>query len=363
MPVPEPGLRVLIDDGMSTSRFLTGIGHHCVGLADALSRIVDCRLTDYGPIRFVPRLFRRFIYILAVNLATPFRGEGIVHFQNYYVPRFRGSKIVVVTIQDLTAFRFPDTLPSIYLRYARKAIAQAVVRSDLVIVPLAAVRADLHDVLPESRNKRTEVCPDGLRESFRAPSAAAGVRLPAGLQPNGYFLSVGTIERRKNLALLVRAFLAWRGRGGVGMEFRLVLAGRPGFGSAEVLALLSGGGPVVHLAGLKDPELAALYGNCRAVIFPSLYEGFGLPLVEAMSMGAPVIASDIPTTRELHAAHGCRYRLFEKDRQEDLVRCMEDAYRAGAASRPRVDYGDLSGYFYENVARRHVEVYRSLMET
>jgi len=359
MAVPRPSLKILIDDGMATSRFLTGIGHHSLNLAIALNRYLPCRLTNYGPIRFVPRIFRRLIYIFAVNLFTPLRRVDVVHFQNYYLPRFRGSKRVVATIQDLTAFTFPQTLPPLYCRFARKATAQAVARSDLIIVPLHAVRDDVHRFFPESRTKKIEICPDGLRDVYASPEAPCAP-LPAGLRSGAYFLTVGTIERRKNLAMLVRSFLAWKTKRGIDDTFRLVLVGQDGFGSEEIQELIAGDGPILRLRGLADTELLTLYRNCRAVIFPSLYEGFGLPLVEAMSQGAPIIASAIPTTLELNRAHGHLYRLFDRHRGEELEECMEAAHRGDPSPQGPLPYGDLSVYSYDNIARSHVRMYQSL---
>jgi len=106
-----------------------------------------------------------------------------------------------------------------------------------------------------------------------------------------YFLAVGTLEPRKNLERLVEAFV----QSGVSDTHDLVLVGRAGWGPAL---------PHVEvISGLDDAALAAAYAGATAVVLPSLYEGFGLPVVEAMKLGVHVVCSDLPVLREVSGGH------------------------------------------------------------
>lgn len=122
-----------------------------------------------------------------------------------------------------------------------------------------------------------------------------------------YFLCIGTIEGRKNHALLLRVWKSLRRQMGVGTP-ELVLVGRRGWMADEVFAELdqqsvesgpNGNGKVVELSHCDDRELAALIAHCRAVLMPSHIEGYGLPVLEAMMLGAPVIANNLAVYREI----------------------------------------------------------------
>jgi glycosyltransferase involved in cell wall biosynthesis len=127
-----------------------------------------------------------------------------------------------------------------------------------------------------------------------------------------YFLAVGTWEPRKNLELLIQVFRTMQANGELA-GYRLVLAGGAGWRDKRLRALLRhepdtlvGASPVVPLGFVSDEQLAQLYTGCHAFVFPSRYEGFGLPVLEARACGARVIATDIPEIREA-AGDGALY--------------------------------------------------------
>jgi glycosyltransferase involved in cell wall biosynthesis len=150
--------------------------------------------------------------------------------------------------------------------------------------------------LAEFARARNLAVPDIRIEKLGADAARrGGTTLPAGLENGRYVLFVSTIEPRKNHALLLRVWkrLAARPQGVNGAK--LVFAGRQGWMTGDVMAALQDDPvfrrDVVHVAGASDDELAALYAGAAFCVYPSLYEGFGLPVIEAFSHGKPVIAS------------------------------------------------------------------------
>jgi glycosyltransferase involved in cell wall biosynthesis len=136
------------------------------------------------------------------------------------------------------------------------------------------------------------------RSDARRLEAQFGIEAP-------YFLAVGTWEPRKNLELLVRVFRELRSEGALS-SYRLVLVGARGWKDRrlrmlverETMSRSAEGGDIIPLGYTSDEALAHLYSGCQAFVFPSLYEGFGLPVAEARACGAKVIASDLPEVRE-----------------------------------------------------------------
>jgi glycosyltransferase involved in cell wall biosynthesis len=146
----------------------------------------------------------------------------------------------------------------------------------------------------------------GVSPAFRPRERTDVQRVEAELGIEApYFLAVGTWEPRKNLELLVRVFLGLRNEGALG-GYRLVLVGARGWKDRRLTRLVeretmsrsAEGGDIIPLGYTSDEVLAHLYSGCQAFVFPSLYEGFGLPVAEARACGAKVIASDLPELRE-----------------------------------------------------------------
>jgi glycosyltransferase involved in cell wall biosynthesis len=221
----------------------------------------------------------------------------IVHATNHAaVPPVRGRQRLVVTVHDLAFERFPELFPRTWLRLYRWGTRAAVDRADAILVPSERTKTDLVDKL-QADPERIHVTPlassleppkadefPGLRETL----ASRGIRAP-------YILAVGTIEPRKNLVRLVKAFRRLRSEG---LPHSLVLAGPEGGGAEDLRAELArGGSDGVIVAGAID--LRCAYTDAAAVAYVSLYEGFGLPVIEAMGFGAPVVASDVSSIPEV----------------------------------------------------------------
>ena len=180
----------------------------------------------------------------------------------------------VVAVHDL-AFRLrPREVPWQQRLYLGRLLPRALRTAARVIVPSAATRADLARLFPAWAGK-VAVVPEGP-----TPLPPAG-RLPDGLKP-GFVLAVGTLEDRKNYGRLAQAYARLEN------PPPLVIAGRPGWNGAPPPS-----GPGIRVLGhVGDAELAALYEAAAVLAFPSLYEGFGLPLLDAMKRGLPALVSD-----------------------------------------------------------------------
>jgi glycosyltransferase involved in cell wall biosynthesis len=301
-------MRILLEDGFSIEKG-TGIGRYTQNLANELGRQGGLELLPapqglLGRVR--PVSARRILY--TVWLETAFQNRlvkiepDIVHFTNHLVPRARKSQAkYVVTIHDLTTWRLPGALPPLYGRYIRTAIARAVKVADLILCPSDSVRQDVVEYfgLDPARVRTAwnmdsnlpSLSPQKQEEVFEPLAKRLRLRKP-------YLLFVGTLEHRKNLTTLIEAF----GKAAASSDLQLVLAGRPGYGFPSIQAAIERQtcrNRCVITGYLCDQELAVLYQRADLFVYPSRYEGFGIPLVEAMKYGLPIVASRIPSTLEV----------------------------------------------------------------
>jgi glycosyltransferase involved in cell wall biosynthesis len=219
----------------------------------------------------------------------------LVHATTWAVP---GRRVpLVVTVHDLAFLRAPEQFTRRGNQFFRR--AWEVVRDEAVrvVVPSEATRADcLAHGLPEDRLR---VVPHGVRVPDVAPEQVSDLRRRLGLE-RGYVLWCGTLEPRKNLPRLLEAFARLAPEQ---PDLDLVLVGPTGWGGAaervqDALARLPQGR--VHVAGrLSEPDLHAAYAGARAFAFPSTWEGFGMPVLEAMAHGVPVVTSAGTSMEEL----------------------------------------------------------------
>lgn len=207
----------------------------------------------------------------------------VVHATNHVaVPPAAPRRALVVTVHDLAFLRSPELFPPRWRMLYRAGLRAAARRADLVITPSRATADDLLD--------RTGIDDARVRVTPLAAALPHGTGRASVALPERYVLSVGTLEPRKNLARLVRAY---RRAAASGLDHALVLAGPRGWRSGELDRELAAGGAgdIVVLGALGADDLDAAYRGASAFAYPSLLEGFGLPVLEAMARGVPVVAS------------------------------------------------------------------------
>jgi len=207
-------------------------------------------------------------------------------------PRRRATAPPAVMVVHDLAYRVrPAEVPWQQRVYMGSIMTGALRRAGAVLTPSEATRRDLLDHYPlPGLEARVRVVPEG--------GSLLGVEpgpLPGGLAP-GFLLAVGTIEPRKNYPRLLAAYRLLKARGGAPP---LVVAGRVGWAYGSALDELRAEPGVRLLTGVDDPGLLGLYRAAGALAFPSLYEGFGLPLLEAMAEGLPALAGDAGALPEL----------------------------------------------------------------
>jgi len=224
------------------------------------------------------------------------RGAGVFHVTHHLLHPPARMKLTSF-IHDVTPLLMPELHTSSNVRYFRHFAARVVPRLAGIIVPSQAVKRDLleHLRVPE---ERVTVIHHGVDEDF-FPMGGREPKRRAYDLPDQYILFLGSLEPRKNLPA---ALEAWRLLPvDLRRQYPLVVAGASGWKNRPIKAQLrEAKSEGVRLIGYVEPHtLPLLYGNASAFVFPSLYEGFGMPLLEAMAAGAPVVASNSSSLPEV----------------------------------------------------------------
>ena len=229
----------------------------------------------------------------------------VLHFSDWMYPPQRAG-LRSTTIHDLVPLRFPEWVtPRTKAMHGRK-YANAARTCDLVFVNSAFTGEDVVATLRVER-QRFRVAHPGVREVFSADGEAASLGAP-------YVLTVATLEPRKNLQTLVEAHRL------LGGDLLLAIAGGEGWGEQPLLS-----DPRIRRLGfVDDAELARLYRGAAVAVYPSRYEGFGMPIVEALACGCPVVASAHPSLDE---ASGDAAVRADQDDPSALAAAIERAIR------------------------------------
>jgi glycosyltransferase involved in cell wall biosynthesis len=305
----------------------------------------------------------RWWYRLEDRFALP-RIEWLLRFDVFfatnYIPPPTRTRRLVVTVHDLAFRLYPETAPHATSRWLQ-AIEEAIARSSEVVVPSESTKRDLVELYPVDP-ERVTVTPLGVDpEAFRRPPANVVDRVRAKFRiDRPYFLFVGGIEYRKNLHRLVQAFAATSG------EEALVIAGSPVAWNVEGWSLLR---PTLEtmrperrrrviLTGyVSDQDKAALLAGAEALVYPSLYEGFGLPVLEALASGTPVLTSDVSALPEVAGDAALLVDPGDVESIADGLRRLsedETLRKRLAEAGPR----RAAGFTWDEAARRTAEVLR-----
>ena len=317
---------------------LTGIGWYLYRLLETLADRQDLEIRMYGP-DLIPlhsergpvvdlpqgRALEHVRYPLGAELEPlvtvigRFRGalsawlvrrdrNRVAFAPNYFLPRrLRFAQApLVATIHDLGFRHFPETLQEETRLELKRNLHQTTTRAALILTDSEAVRAEiLADGMVPPERVRTVHLAVGIDPKAAAP-------LPNSF-PRRYVLHVGTIEPRKRIDLLIEAFASVRQKAlddGSPEDFpSLVLCGRLGWKTSAIETAIARGveeGWLIHLGYAEADLVPTLYRHATLVALPSVYEGFGLPALEALALGAPLLASDIPVLREV-AGDAARY--------------------------------------------------------
>jgi glycosyltransferase involved in cell wall biosynthesis len=318
---------------------LKKIIRHVVPNARALSRGVQQFRFSAGVKRFKPDLY---------------------HEPNYLAFHFDGP--TVITVHDLSWIRYPEMHPIERVRAMNKYFEPALRRATRIITDSQFVKDELVDVFGVNATHITPVYL-GAEEMFRPmySSETQQILQNHGLQHGAYWLGVGTLEPRKNLQLALSAFM--RLPKVDRQACPMVLVGMKGWRTDALeaqLAPLVLSGEVRVLGYLSRAELVTLMAGAKALIYPSVYEGFGLPLLEAMCCGVPVITSNVSSLPEVVGDTGILIDPLDIDGlREQMLKLRHDenlCKRMGAAA-----LGRSKQFSWAQCAQNTMQVYQAAL--
>ena len=311
--------------------------------------------------KWLMRIWHRARLPLPVELIT---GRiDLFHSPDFTLPPTLPGTRTLLTVHDLSFIQDPDSADERLRAYLNKVVPRSVRRADHILADSQATKEDLIDLWQTPAEKITVIyC--GVESRFRPvtdPAALAAVRARYRLGDGPFILSVSTLQPRKNYRRLIQAFAPLAGRY---PDLSLVIAGGKGWGYDEILAEPERLGITerVRFPGfVADADLPALYSAAAVFAYPSLYEGFGLPVLEAMACEAPVIASNRPSLPEVTGDAGLQVDPLEVDNwTAGMERLLTDAgLRADLIAKGKTQAGHFT---WKKAAEQLLATYEQLLE-
>lgn len=286
-------------------------------------------------------------------------GKSIYHAPNYIVPPFQGK--TVSTVHDLSHVLYPQFHPRARVDYLNLTLGPSLARTTHVITVSEAVRQEMLErgLMPPERITAILEAADA---SFcpHTPEMLAPAMQALGLRPGHYCLFVGTVEPRKNVERLIQAYELLPDE--IRRACPLVVAGGKGWNSETVharMAKASQEGWLRYMSFVDQRWLPALYAGARLMAYPSLYEGFGLPIVEAMASGTPVLTSNTSCMPEVSAGAAKLVNPLDvEDIRHALEACIcDEVWLAEARSKGLARASTLS---WDRCVEETISVYQML---
>jgi len=348
---------------------LTGVGHYTLSLIRALAQVgqdVEWVFLGVPPaLEGIPQGYniklvsterlvgwRRVVWEQSALAGLAAReGVDLLHCPDFSRPVF--SKVPVInTVHDLSYYCPQQYFSRAKLAYRRTMVHVTMKRSRAVITVSHFTRREILE--------RFSVDPGNVHAIHLGVESLDRTLGDPGLPP--YILYVGAMETRKNVVALINAFTALRQRARI--PHRLVLAGQPGWGWQRIQEAIQASpfrGEIEELGYVDQKKLWPLYRSADVFVFPSLYESFGLPVLEAMACGTPVVCSRASCLPEIA---GDAAEFFDPSSAEDLAGALERVLTAGdLRSHLRQEgFKRAAQFTWEECARKHCQVYRQVQQ-
>jgi len=321
--------RVWFDARSLSRRYTTGWERYVRELAHHLPKLI-------GTTIWTPNTNNRLALLISdFQTAKSQSGHQVVHFPTYPPINKNTETSQIITVHDLTWWKYPETSSFLGKNYYKKNMSKAILQADLIICPSNAIQIEIHNKFSIPTSKIISI-PHGN-------SLPKGVVTPS---TKPYFLSIGTIEPRKNLDFYAQAIKDSK----LESDFDFLHVGRKGWANLP--------SNLKNISLQSDQELANVIINAQAVVIPSLYEGFGLPVLESHAQGTPVVISNDPALVELSTNSD---KIFELGNLDSLNLALKNF----AETKQKLHSSQISeaqSMTWANSAQKHVEAYLGLLK-
>ncbi len=311
--------------------------------------------TLWLPARISNPLMKQFPELLSLCLQASMETPDVFHGTNYTTLPW-GNSLKVMNIYDVTFLKYPDYVDSVVATYEEQ-VRQCLKYTDLVITSAESSKQDIAEYLNFDPDR---ICVTSLASRYSNQSlpqlAASGIKLS-----KDYILFVSTLEPRKNIPALIQAFNHLKSKHKI--DHCLFLVGRKGWSYDPIFNAINQSPwrkDIYHLGYLPDELVVWLYTNASVFAYPSYYEGFGLPILEAMTLGAPVVTSN---TSSLPEVAGDAALLVDPNDWEQLaeaiLRVISDTQLRHELVRKGKERAKL--YSWHNTALETLKIYRRFL--
>jgi glycosyltransferase involved in cell wall biosynthesis len=311
--------------------------------------------------KFIPKTYEisRIIQQSYFNERSFDKVKGIYHEPNFLAFDYAGP--LVLTVHDLSWIRYPEMHPVDRVRNMNKHFLKSMERASMIITDSQAIKHEIMDMFGVT-DARIKSIPLGVEALFRPLSEeeSAPVLLQHGLSYQKYILAVGTLEPRKNLSSVLLAYMQLPSN--IRNHYPLVLVGMSGWHTSELekqMAPLVAAGEIRLLGYLQREDLAVIIAGALTLVYPSIYEGFGLPPLESMTCGVPVIASNVSSMPEVVCDSGL---LVNPHNIDDITKAMETMIsapdiRAASAQKALARSAEFS---WDSCVDQTMDIYRQV---
>ena len=271
----------------------------------------------------------------------------------------------VITVYDLVWLRFPETTSRYNLYVQRMTSERAIADADYIVVISRSTQDELIELLGVPREKTRLVYP-GIDERYKPSDRAEAARFIAHKYqvPERYLATVGIVHPRKNHQFLVQALRVLKSRGQ--LDCPLLIVGPIGWKNSSLFREIKSAGlsesDIRFLGYMPDEDMPKFYAGAQAFLFPTLYEGFGLPPVEAMACGSPVISSDAPAMPEVLGDAAILESLSNVERFADAIQSvlMNEGLRETLREK---GIRRAATFRYEHSAKQFLNIFESSVPT
>ena len=373
-------MRIAID-ARTVNAHKSGVGEHVYNLIKALGKTNEENeyflFVNYKNVRdFQPGRFKQICTSISLdnhpmgdiweNLLLPRRlineKINVFHSPAFILPLRRLNCSTVVTIHDLIVFLFPKTFPRRFTIYMKFMISKAVKKADKIITVSHSTRKDIVNLLkvPEGKIEVVYGAPNQVYRPVADKKMLETAKEKYGIYKK-YILCVGTLEPRKNISRIIEAYYNLK-RANASFDYNLVFSGGKGWLYSSIFQILRKfrlEDDVVFTGYVPANDLCLLYNAAELFVYASLYEGFGLPPLEAMACGTPVISSNVSSLPEVIGDVGILVNPYSMEElAEAILKLLSDDDLRTTLREKGLRRAKL--FSWEEAARKTLSVYREI---